>query len=496
MKNRNIPLVVGFCALVIVMSVSFFALPKKDFSENEKRVLQSAPKFSWSRLADGRFFSSLDNYISDHFAGRDFWVGLNAYYRQAIGLNAAGEIYRGKNGWLMERPIDFDTNQKTLQNNAQTIAEFSYYRQAIGLNAAGEIYRGKNGWLMERPIDFDTNQKTLQNNAQTIAEFSQSTDIPVSLLCVPTTGYIMDSQLPAFHDVYSDSEMMQRIQTICGEQVEWIDVQDAVRDTARGDTFYRTDHHWTSRGAYQAYQTLSCAWDIMDSQLPAFHDVYSDSEMMQRIQTICGEKVEWIDVQDALRDTARGDTFYRTDHHWTSRGAYQAYQTLSCAWGLIPAKEAEYEIASIPGFYGTTYSKSGLWATTADQIEIWNDRSVQSQVSIYDENKPFPLEHESMFFETHLDAADKYPVFLDGNHGLVKITSNASSGRLLVVRDSFAHCFAPFLARHFREIDLIDLRYFKEQTVSEYVKEQKYDRILFLYGLSSLAEDRSLQWLA
>jgi hypothetical protein len=377
MKNRNIPLVVGFCTLLLAMSLSFFVLPQKDFSENEKRVLQSIPKLNWSRLADGRFFSSLDSYISDHFAGRNFWVGLNAYHRQAIGLNAASEIYRGKNGWLMERPIDFEANRRILQNNSQTIADFA-----------------------------------------------QSTDIPVSLLCVPTTGY------------------------------------------------------------------------IMKSQLPALHDAYPDDEMMQNIQAICGETVQWIDVQDTLRNTAHGNTFYRTDHHWTSRGAYQAYQTLARAWGLIPANETEYEVASIPGFYGTTYSKSGLWATKADQIELWNDCSTQSRVSIYDENKPFPLEHESVFFETHLDAADKYPVFLDGNHGLVKIKSNAPSGKLLIIRDSFAHCLAPFLTRHFQEIDLIDLRYFKNQTVSDYMKEQKYDRILLVYGLSSLAEDRSLQWLA
>lgn len=377
MKNRNIPLVVGFCTLLLAMSLSFFVLPKKDFSENEKRVLQSIPKLNWSRLADGRFFSSLDSYISDHFAGRNFWVGLNAYHRQAIGLNAASEIYRGKNGWLMERPIDFEANRRILQNNSQTIADFA-----------------------------------------------QSTDIPISLLCVPTTGY------------------------------------------------------------------------IMKSQLPALHDAYPDDEMMQNIQAICGETVQWIDVQDTLRNTAHGNTFYRTDHHWTSRGAYQAYQTLARAWGLIPANETEYEVASIPGFYGTTYSKSGLWATAADQIELWNDCSTQSRVSVYDENKPFPLEHESVFFETHLDAADKYPVFLDGNHGLVKIKSNAPSGKLLIIRDSFAHCLAPFLTRHFQEIDLIDLRYFKNQTVSDYMKEQKYDRILLVYGLSSLAEDRSLQWLA
>ena len=90
MKKKNIPLAVGFCVLLAGISLSFFVLPKQEFSANEKRVLQSAPKFSWSRLVNGRLFSDVDSYISDHFSGRDFWVGLNAYARQTCGLNAAG----------------------------------------------------------------------------------------------------------------------------------------------------------------------------------------------------------------------------------------------------------------------------------------------------------------------------------------------------------------------------------------------------------------------
>ena len=100
-----------------------------------------------------------------------------------------------------------------------------------------------------------------------------------------------------------------------------------------------------------------------------------------------------------------------------------------------------------------------------------------------------------MFFEKHLEEADKYPVFLDGNHARVMITSNVSSGKLLIVRDSFAHCLAPFLARHFQQIDLVDLRYFKEQTVSQMIEQNHYDQVLFVFGLASLAEERSIQWL-
>lgn len=124
-----------------------------------------------------------------------------------------------------------------------------------------------------------------------------------------------------------------------------------------------------------------------------------------------------------------GDTFYHTDHHWTSRGAYQAYRVLAQMWGLPAADASEYKITAVNGFYGTAYSKSGLWAEKPDTVELWRDPFVQTKVSVFDENKPFPTEQDGMFFEKHLEEADKYPVFLDGNHARVTITSMVSSGK-------------------------------------------------------------------
>lgn len=102
-----------------------------------------------------------------------------------------------------------------------------------------------------------------------------------------------------------------------------------------------------------------------------------------------------------------------------------------------------------------------------------------------------------MLFYQYLEQADKYPVFLSGNHARVHIETDAQSDkRLLVIKDSYAHALAPFLAEEYRTIDLIDLRYFKRQTISDWLRENPADEILFVYGLSSLTQDKNLQWLA
>ena len=105
-KKRDLPLVIGFCAVLIGLQAAFWFLPKQEFSVNEKRVLQEFPKWRWSNLWSGKWFQSIDDYLSDHFAQRDFWVGVHAYTQQAEGLNAAGKVYRGKEGWLINRPIE------------------------------------------------------------------------------------------------------------------------------------------------------------------------------------------------------------------------------------------------------------------------------------------------------------------------------------------------------------------------------------------------------
>ena len=132
-----------------------------------------------------------------------------------------------------------------------------------------------------------------------------------------------------------------------------------------------------------------------------------------------------------------------------------------------------------------------------DALEIWENPDLQARVSIYDDNRTEPIESDSLFFTGHLEEGDQYPVFLDGNHSLVRIENPAAEGgRLLVVKDSFAHCLVPFLAAHYSRIDMIDLRYFKRQTVTDYLAENPCDEVLFVYGLESLATDMSLRLLA
>ena len=90
---------------------------------------------------------------------------------------------------------------------------------------------------------------------------------------------------------------------------------------------------------------------------------------------------------------------------------------------------------------------------------------------------------------------DKYPVFLDGNHSLSTIQNpNAEGGTLLVIRDSYAHCFSTFLAANYKTIYLVDLRYYRDN-LSQFVAEHPVDKVLYLYGVDNLVSDTNSAWL-
>lgn len=365
-----------FIGIIVVMQAAFWLLPRRSFSENEKRVLSEVPQIDAAGIADGSVFRSIESYLSDHFPGRELWVGANAYLENAEGRGATEDIVRGTDDWLFTAPVSDD-------------------------------------------------RETLWDNMQAITTFAEKQSVSVTMMAVPSAGAVVSDKLPALHLPYPDADLLEEARRIAGNTLHWVDLY--------------TD--------------------------------FCSAEQPERL-------------------------YYRTDHHWTTEGAYRAYCLMMEELGQSSIPRDDFTVEQITDFYGTSYSKSGLWLTEPDTLELWTGSDIQAVTTVYDANRADPVTREGMFFREYLEDADKYPVFLSGNHALVHIETNADSGkRLLVIKDSYAHALAPFLAEEYSTIDLIDLRYFKQQTISSWLEENPADEILLVYGLSSLAEDKNLQWL-
>ena len=93
--------------------------------------------------------------------------------------------------------------------------------------------------------------------------------------------------------------------------------------------------------------------------------------------------------------------------------------------------------------------------------------------------------------DSFLAEKDKYSFFLGGNQPLCVISSESDGERLLVIRDSYSDCLAPFLAGRFSQVHMMDLRYYRE-SVSEYIKENSIDKGLVLYSFSGFTDSGNL----
>ncbi|MBR1457255.1 MAG: hypothetical protein IJ594_08885 [Oscillospiraceae bacterium] len=230
---------------------------------------------------------------------------------------------------------------------------------------------------------------------------------------------------------------------------------------------------------------------VLQEDLPRFTDPYRDGEILRAAYAEASDGVRPVDLWERFCGAAdREALYYRTDHHWTARGAWLACGEYLRAKGREALPESAYAVTAVPGFYGTTYTRSALWSTPPESVELW-DSGGRFTVENADGGAP----HAGLFYEERLAESDKYPVYLDGNHSLLRIRSaSGGAGRILVVRDSFASCFACFLADSYEEVVLVDLRYYRSP-VSELLAQEEFDDVLVLYGVNNFMSDANLMRL-
>ena len=218
-----------------------------------------------------------------------------------------------------------------------------------------------------------------------------------------------------------------------------------------------------------------CRLEARAEVLPALYDVSPYREICKQLRNALPDAKIFSD----LRADAH---WYRTDHHWSSAGAFAAYCTLGERLGFVPfARSAFVTKAVSNSFFGTSHSAAGLPSIEPDRIELYRyEKDDTFRVLLDGKLAPF-----AGFYDfDRLSTKDQYSVFFGGNHGVTEITDGTDHETLLVVKDSFANALLPFLARHYHII-AIDPRY-TAQPLSDFVAQA--DRVLLLCGIQSLCE--------
>ena len=333
------------------------ALPDRAKSETENRTLSQLPAFSWAALVDGSYTKGVEDYFADQFPLRDGWTGLKARAEQLLGK-----------------------------------------REFNGVYLCGDTLISK----VERP-----DQTLVDKNIGYVNRLTEKTDIPVYLGLIPSAAEVWKDKLPAGAESWDQTELLAQ----------------------------------------------------------------SDIDLHASLAAHAGEPI-----------------FYRTDHHWTTLGAYYGYEALMEALGRRAQGDFSPETAS-DSFCGTLYSQSGIHWLKPDTMEFWVE-DTGLEVTSWRSGAPEP---GTLYDRSYLGQKDKYSAFLGGNQPLcvIKNEGAADGGKILLIRDSYADSLAPFLAQSFSEVHLLDLRYYRA-SAARYAEENGIDAICVLYSVQNFISDRNL----
>lgn len=230
---------------------------------------------------------------------------------------------------------------------------------------------------------------------------------------------------------------------------------------------------------------------ILPEDLPKFAPAANQAALLRRMQAALGEGIPFCDpTQTYLSQPDRERLFFRTDHHWTVDGAFAAYQAWAQTVGIAPLAQEDYTSKAVSAdFLGTLYSKANLPWIQPETLQIFEPKQKNPCTVTANGGK---VKLDSLYAPAFLEGRDQYSYFLGGNHPVTEIRTSVKNGKhLLLLKDSYAHAFAPFLTAHYETITLVDPRYFKEDLFA-WLDGKGFTDVLVLYNAATFAEDAIL----
>ena len=243
---------------------------------------------------------------------------------------------------------------------------------------------------------------------------------------------------------------------------------------------------------------IPTASTILTDKLPLYATPYDQRLYLNAIKNAVSED-NWVDMYSTLLEKKHESIYYRTDHHWTMLGAYYGY----CAWaksiGITPLSFDDFTITTVDNnFYGTIAAKVSDTVPPDSMVSFSPKDSFTYKIT--DETG---ATFETFFDDSALNTRDKYTYYMRGNHPYIKVETTPSSNvskdfyndrNLLVIKDSYAHCFVPFASNHFNSVTMIDLRYYKS-SIEALLEENNITDILILYSTANFAENKNVKFM-
>lgn len=404
--------------IVTITAMNLFASKDQTVSALEQRDIQQMPKLTVDGLVEGTYTKQFDNYYSDHFVMRD-------------SVLETGNDIKSLKGW----------------SNADGVELVVQGNNNMGENLGGETAEGAEG--AEGAIEASANPQPPGSDSVAAASKEEGpegvvkTEKSTYLVIKDRAMLLYRYNAPAAKDyaatlnrLRSELEPDVRLYSLLvPSQVEFIE-----------EAKYRK---------------------LNDSQKEAFESVYDQT----------GEGIVQVPAYGKLEARKTDYLYYRSDHHWTSLGAYYAYQAVAATMGEKPLTLSSFKKNEIKNFLGSAYAatlNAGM-KKNPDIVTTYMP-NVQFKFDIYKTTKP--KSHPLIEAKLPTDGRGGYAVFLGGDFPLGRIATDVRNGKkLLIVKDSYANAMIPYLVPHFEEINIVDPRYYKGNLLT-LIKDRKVTDVL------------------
>ncbi|MBQ8027796.1 MAG: hypothetical protein IJ262_00140 [Clostridia bacterium] len=361
-----------FSLIIVSVSLFFVFSSDKEMSESENRVLAQRPALTFSSLADGSFMTDFESWLADQFPLREKIIQLKTEADRLVGIKEENGVYIGKNGFLFEKQSSY--NSEKMNGVFSTLNSFSKKNKSI-----------KTAFVLS-----------------------------------PNSSALLSQYLPSFV-----AEESQKSQLKAAEEA-------------------------ISKGKIQ------------------FIDCYSVFEKQEDKEKL----------------------FYKTDHHWTSHAALEAFRALMKNW-KIDISKTKFEFQTVSSSFQGTLASSSQVRDISDSVEICFPSEPKVSSVLYYEAQG--TKTASYFDKSKLENKNHYEVFMGGNFDKIIISTSAETeNALLILKDSYANCMIPMFAPFFSKIVVVDPRYCSDK-LSEIMKDYDFSHMAFIYNLNTFLEDTSLE---
>ncbi len=253
--------------------------------------------------------------------------------------------------------------------------------------------------------------------------------------------------------------------------------------TANIDSLAKLSDTLKTYGVPMQVMLVPTAAHILSDSLPAYAPNI-DQKALAELAREMG--LDTVNVFDILAEHSGEYIYYKTDHHFTSLGAYYCYAAWMQAQGktVEPLSAWQSQILC-DDFRGTTYNKVNYPFAPYDTVTAYY-KTTAHKVSYNGGN----YVTDSIYERKYLSGKDQYAVFLNSNQ-TETVVFGEGEGKLLILKDSYANCFAQFVIDDYAETHLIDMRFFRS-SVADYIEENGITQVLVLYNIPNFAQDTSI----